>query len=52
MSTIVHEAEHIKQHILKYYKREDKGEVSAYLIGYIISKMYSVFVNHICNCRI
>lgn len=38
-NSIVHEAEHIKQHILKEYNIEDKGEYPAYLIGYIFMKM-------------
>jgi CRISPR/Cas system type I-B associated protein Csh2 (Cas7 group RAMP superfamily) len=43
ISSIVHEAEHIKQAILRAYDIEDKGEAPAYTIGYIVKKMYEVF---------
>lgn len=43
LSSIVHEAEHVKQHILYYYRVRDKGEPPAYLIGYLVSKLYNVF---------
>lgn len=42
MDSVVHEAEHIKQHILKAYKVKDEGEDAAYTIGYIIKKMLEV----------
>ena len=38
-NSVVHEAEHIKQSILDVYNIQDKGEVSAYTVGYIASKM-------------
>lgn len=43
LSSVVHEAEHIKQAMLKVYKVEDKGEPPAYTIGYIVKKMFDVF---------
>ena len=43
LSSVVHEAEHIKQAMLKVYKVEDKGEPPAYTIGYIVKKMWEVF---------
>lgn len=43
INSIVHEAEHIKQAMLKAYKVEDAGEPSAYTIGYIVMRMYEVF---------
>lgn len=43
INSIVHEAEHIKQAMLKTYKVEDIGEAPAYTIGYIVSKMYEIF---------
>lgn len=43
ISSIVHEAEHIKQAILKAYLVEDMGEAPAYTIGYIVKKMWEVF---------
>jgi hypothetical protein len=45
INSIVHEAEHIKQHILQYYKVKDTGERPAYTIGYIVMKMFDVFYN-------
>lgn len=46
-NTIVHEAKHIQSHICKYYKVDEDSEDAAYLIGYIIQKMYSTFKNMI-----
>lgn len=43
INSIVHEAEHIKQAMLKAYDVEDKGEPPAYTIGYLASRMYEVF---------
>ena len=43
ISSIVHEAEHIKQAILKAYLVEDMGEAPAYTVGYIVKKMWEVF---------
>lgn len=39
INSIVHEAEHIKQSILKTYSIKDEGEPPAYTIGYIAKKM-------------
>lgn len=51
IDSIVHEAEHVKQAMLYAYDVEDKGEPPAYTIGYLISRMYIVFKNIICdNC--
>lgn len=49
ISTIVHEAEHIKQDMFKYYNVEDEGEDAAYAIGYIVKQMYSVIKDIICS---
>ena len=43
ISSIVHEAEHIKQAILKAYQIDDEGEAPAYTVGYIVSQMWEVF---------
>lgn len=43
ISSIVHEAEHIKQAMLKAYDVEDMGEAPAYTVGYLVKKMYEVF---------
>ena len=39
INSIVHEAEHIKQHMLMAYNIKDSGEDPAYTIGYIVMKM-------------
>ncbi len=44
ISSIVHEAEHIKQAMLRAYAIEDAGEAPAYTIGYLVKKMYEVFI--------
>ena len=49
LDSIVHEAEHVKQAMLEAYQIEDKGEPPAYTIGYLISRMYPVFKNIICE---
>ena len=51
VNSIVHEAEHVKQAILQAYRVEDEGEPPAYTIGYLISQMYKVFVEIICECK-
>ena len=48
MNTLVHEAKHLQSHICKYYNVPEDGENAAYLIGYIISKMYKIFHYLIC----
>ena len=42
INSIVHEAEHIKQHMLKAYNVDDKGEDPAYTIGYIAMRMLKI----------
>lgn len=39
INSIVHEAEHIKQDMLRVYNVEDIGEPPAYTIGYLVMKM-------------
>lgn len=39
INSIIHEAEHIKQAMLKAYNVDDKGEAPAYTIGFIVMKM-------------
>ena len=52
VNSIIHEAEHVKQAMLQVYKVEDRGEAPAYTIGYLVSRMYKVFKDLICdyNC--
>ena len=42
INSIVHEAEHIKQCMLKAYDVADEGEPSAYTVGYIAMKMLMI----------
>ena len=39
INSIIHEAEHIKQHMLRFYKVVDEGEPPAYTVGYVAMKM-------------
>lgn len=39
LNSIVHEAEHIKQAMLRAYRVEDIGEPPAYTIGFVVMKM-------------
>lgn len=41
-NTAIHEAKHVQSHICKYYNIKEDGEKAAYLIGYIVQKMYSI----------
>ena len=43
LNSMVHEAEHIKQTMLKAYYVEDIGEPPAYAIGYLVGRMWEVF---------
>jgi len=43
LNSLVHEAEHIKQAMLKTYMVEDEGEPPAYTIGYLVQRMWEVF---------
>ena len=40
INSVVHEAEHIKQAMLRAYSVEDAGEDPAYTIGYLVGKMW------------
>lgn len=43
ISSIVHEAEHVKDGILEYYNIPNIGEAPAYTIGYLVRVMFRVF---------
>lgn len=48
-SSIVHEAEHVKNHIwnyIGYTPQRDNDEVDAYLLTYIYNKITDVFYKH------
>ena len=42
INSIIHEAEHVKQHMLKAYVVADEGEPSAYTVGYIAMRMLMI----------
>ena len=42
INSIIHEAEHIKQAMLKYYNIKDEGENAAYTVAYIATKMLQI----------
>lgn len=42
INSIVHEAEHVKQAILDTYHIEDHEEPPAYIMGYLIERMYKI----------
>lgn len=42
INSIIHEAEHIKQHMLKAYNVADEGEPPAYTVGYIAMEMLKI----------
>lgn len=47
INTIIHEAKHVQSHICLYYDVPEDGEDAAYLIGYIVQKMYECFKAYI-----
>ena len=49
LNTIVHEAKHIQSHICNYYDVDEDSEDAAYLIGYIVMKMYDCFKQYLCQ---
>ena len=42
INSIIHEAEHIKQHMLMAYNVVDEGEPPAYTVGYIAMRMLMI----------
>lgn len=49
VNSIVHEAEHVKQHMLKAYLVDDKDEPPAYTMGFLASKMIMFFLKILQN---
>ena len=47
INTIVHEAKHVQSHICKYYDIDEYSEDAAYLIGYIVQRMYEAFKRYL-----
>lgn len=44
LNTTIHEAKHVQSHICQYYDIEEDSEEAAYLIGYMVSRMYKILV--------
>ncbi len=47
INTIAHEAKHLQSHICQYYNVEEDTEQAAYLMGYLIERMYSKFKRYL-----
>lgn len=47
INSMVHEAVHIKQAMLKAYRVKDEGEAPAYTMGYLVGRMWEVFSQNI-----
>lgn len=47
LNTIIHEAKHVQSHICEYYNVPEDGEQAAYLIGYIVMKMFRAFKHYL-----
>lgn len=45
VSTVVHEAKHVQSHICAFYDIDEDSEEAAYLIGYMVMKMYLGITN-------
>lgn len=43
INTVVHEAKHVQSHICRYFDVSEDSEKAAYLIGYIVQRMYKFF---------
>lgn len=46
INSIIHEAEHVKQHMLRSYKVLDEGEPPAYTVGYVATKMLQLKIGN------
>lgn len=42
VNTVVHEAKHVQSHICQYYGIDETSETAAYLIGYLVQRMYKM----------
>ena len=43
VNTVIHEADHVQSHICSYYDIDKGSEKAAYLIGYLVQRMYRYF---------
>ena len=49
VNTVVHEAKHVQSHICSYYGIDENSEQAAYLIGYIVGRMYKMVAKVLKN---
>lgn len=42
VNTAIHEAKHVQSHICAYYNVNESSERAAYLMGYLVQKMYKM----------
>lgn len=42
VNTAIHEAKHVQSHICEYYGIDEDSETAAYLIGYLVQRMYKM----------
>lgn len=42
VNTTIHEAKHVQSHICEYYGISEDSETAAYLIGYLVQRMYKM----------
>lgn len=47
INTIAHEAKHLQSHICQYYNVDEDSEQAAYLMGYLIERMYGKFKKYL-----
>ena len=43
VNTAIHEAKHVQSHVCSYYDIPENSEKAAYLIGYLVQRMYKMF---------
>ena len=43
VNTAIHEAKHVQSHICSYYEIDEDSETAAYLMGYLVQRMYRYF---------
>lgn len=43
VNTAIHEAKHVQSHVCSYYNIDEDSEDAAYLIGYLVQRMYKMF---------
>lgn len=43
VNTAIHEAKHVQSRICSYYNIDENSEKAAYLIGYLVQRMYKYF---------